>query len=253
MRDRRGAAEDPGRSRASTGRAPTIIGGSVGEPAIGDDAGAPTRIVPISVYGEFDLADEVVRRDMEEPVAARAPGRQRAIEPSGRNPYDERSKTHAGSANSASIGASGSRRGPSDEPVQVPPAAAIADEMEDAVGRPFGLRDRLVEAACGEVARTERSVVPDRGDPQPRGVPGHVRVVPLEPGEPRRRPGDRRGAARKSGPSYEDPRRTLPVERHVDDRGRRLDPRLRGPRARRGTAAGRRRSAGRRSGTGPRA
>ena len=73
--------------------------------------------------------------------------------------------------------------------------------MEDAVGAPARLDDarspgRRRRSAARPATRPSR----DRRDPQPRRVPGHVRVVPLDPGERRPPSGEGRGAATKSGP-----------------------------------------------------
>ena len=87
-----------------------------------------------------------------------------------------------------------------DQPVQVPPAAPVADEMEDAVGRPLGLGDGLVRATGGEVAIAERAVGLDRrrraGAWRPTACPGD----PTRARHSREPSGDRRGAATKSGP-----------------------------------------------------
>ena len=93
--------------------------------------------------------------------------------------------------------------------------------MDDAVGRPFRLGDRLLRAARDERRLAERAVRLDRCDPQPAGIPRHVRVVPLEPGQAapiRRDP--RRG--QEVGSRDQDRRRLLAVERDRDDRGGRL-------------------------------
>ena len=176
--------------------------------------------MPISVYGDVDLADRLVRGDVEQPVPAarpadrddRAVGQEavrRAVEQPGRVgelglERRERLEPRA--------------RG---EPVDVPPARPVADEVEDAVGRPLRLGDRFVDAARGQIARAEAAVVDEGGDPQARGVPRHVGVIPFEPGEPppvgRR---TRRGEEIRA--LVQDARRTFAVERDVDDRGARL-------------------------------
>ncbi len=93
--------------------------------------------------------------------------------------------------------------------------------MDDSVRRPLGLRDRLVRAAGEQDRCVERAVGPEGGDPEPARVPGHVGMVPFEPGEAAavRRP-SRRG--QEVGTPDEDRRRLLAVERHGHDRRLRL-------------------------------
>ena len=107
---------------------------------------------------------------------------------------------------------------PVHEAIQVPPATSIADEVEDPVRRPLGLGDRFVRAARRQVGRTEKTVAPDGGDAQSGRIPGHVRVVPLEPRESRPVRGEPRGSEEVRALD-EHARRPLPVERDLDDRG----------------------------------
>ena len=67
--------------------------------------------------------------------------------------------------------------------IEVPPAAAVRDEVEDALGRPLGLEDRLLGPAGHELGRRERAVAVELGAPQRAAVPRHVGVVPGEPGQ----------------------------------------------------------------------
>ena len=98
---------DGARVAGSSGRRPS---GRRRRPAMATTPWARPESVQLRER-RFDLAG-AVRRDVEDGRARRA--RPTAtIEPSGRNPYDDRPKTHAGSANSASMGASASSRGPS--------------------------------------------------------------------------------------------------------------------------------------------
>ena len=93
-----------------------------------------------------DLADKVVLADVEQPVAAVASGDRHDAavgeERVRRTPEHPRR-----------IGELGLGRREGVEPrslgeaVQVPPAAAVAGEMELALGRPLGLGDRLVDPA----------------------------------------------------------------------------------------------------------
>ena len=127
----------------------------------------------------------------------------RSSRPAG-TPYDDRPKTQAGSANSASIGASGSRRGPSTQAVEVPPAAAVRDEVEDRRRAPFGLGDRLVRAAGDQVRLAERAVrsrsAPPAAGSRPTACPG---------GPTRARPG--------GAPSGDEPRRGEEVRARDED------------------------------------
>ena len=131
----------------------------------------------------LDLADQAVGVDVEQPVAATraADGHDRAVrqEPVGRAVEDP-----------SRVGELGLQPGEQLElrslgqAVQVPPAGAVADEVQRAVRRPLGLGDRLVVTAGGQVALSERAVLAERRDAQPGRVPWHVRVVPLEPRQP---------------------------------------------------------------------
>ena len=103
-----------------------------------------------------------------------------------------------------------------DDPVQVPPAAPVADQVERPVRSPLGLDDRLVRPAGGQRRLAERAVGLDAGDAQAGRVPGHVRVVPLEPAQARAV----RCLARRRhevGTGHEDDR-VAAVERDGDDR-----------------------------------
>ena len=195
----------------------------------------------------LDLADEVARRDVEQAVApgAAADRHDRAVrqEPVGRAAEDP-----------ARVGELGLHRRERlepravHEPVQVPPAAAVRDEVERAVGGPLGLDDRLVRAAGREDGVAQGPVRGDRRDPQAGGVPGHVGVVPFEPGELRPVRGEprRRDEVR---PRDEDARVAIAVERDVHDLVDRPRRHGRGPRGPRRSAGGRDRSGGRHTAT----
>ena len=68
--------------------------------------------------------------------------------------------------------------------VQVPPAAAVADEVQPAVRAPGRLKDALGGAAGDAPLRGEPSGGRQLRHPQLGAVPRHLRVVPAEPGEP---------------------------------------------------------------------
>ncbi len=101
-----------------------------------------------------DLADELVLADVEQPVAAVAPGDRHDAavgeERVRRTPEHPRR-----------IGELRLRRRERVEPrslgeaVQVPPATPVAGEMEVAVGGPFRLGDRLVDPAGRELGHPE--------------------------------------------------------------------------------------------------
>jgi hypothetical protein len=89
----------------------TIVAGTVGVPTLATIPAGPTRSVPMSVYGEATSPRlspgaiwKIRSRPPERPTPTRAPF--------GRNPYDDRSNSQAGSANSASIGVRFSSLGP---------------------------------------------------------------------------------------------------------------------------------------------
>src|SRR3546814_13932442 len=65
-----------------------------------------------------------------------------------------------------------------------PPAGPVGNVEQLAVGRPFRLEDRFAGAAGDAPRTTEVSVVRDLGNPQLGPVPGHVGMVPGDPGEP---------------------------------------------------------------------
>ena len=70
--------------------------------------------------------------------------------------------------------------------VEVPPAAAVGDEGEPAVGVEAGLLDCLGRGgvAAGDEAWGNRApAFVEVGEPEFGGVPGHVGVVPAQPGE----------------------------------------------------------------------
>ena len=69
------------------------------------------------------------------------------------------------------------------EAVQIPPAAAVGHEVQQAAGRPLGLADRLVQAAGDQAAVDQAAVLRDVGHPQFRALPGHARMVPAQPGQ----------------------------------------------------------------------
>ncbi len=97
--------------------------------------------------------------------------------------------------------------------VEVPPAVAVGDEVQPALGVPLGLEDRLLRPA-GDQARVGR--VLQRRDPELGPVPGHVRVVPAGPGEPAAVGADP-GEGVEVAPGGEHGRLAGAVEREGDD------------------------------------
>ncbi len=89
--------------------------------------------------------------------------------------------TELGLARTERMDAAGARI----EAVEVPPAGAVGDEIEDAVGRELRLEDRFPGAAGNPPRARQRAVGGDLGQPQFGADPRHVGVVPGEPGEPR--------------------------------------------------------------------
>ena len=68
------------------------------------------------------------------------------------------------------------------DPVEVPPSAAVAEEVQPAVGAPGRLHDALGGAA-GDAARSAEPGGRQLRDPQLSAVPRHLRVIPAQPGE----------------------------------------------------------------------
>ena len=73
--------------------------------------------------------------------------------------------------------------GPPGQPVQVPPACPVAGQVQDPVGAPFGLEHRLPGPAGNGHRVAGQAVAAQLGQPQLGPVPGHVRVVPFQPGQ----------------------------------------------------------------------
>ena len=101
-----------------------------------------------------DLADEMILADVEQPVAAVAAGDRHDAavgeERVRRTPEHPRRIGELGLGRRERIQAR-----PLGEAIQVPPAAAVADEMQLAVGRPLRLGDRLVDPAGRQLGRPE--------------------------------------------------------------------------------------------------
>src|SRR5205823_11012757 len=69
--------------------------------------------------------------------------------------------------------------------VQIPPAVAVADEVQTPLRRPGRLDHGLLAAAGDELlAGKRRPITGQLGDPQLGPVPRHARVVPANPREP---------------------------------------------------------------------
>ena len=67
--------------------------------------------------------------------------------------------------------------------VQIPPAAAVGNEVQQAVRRPFRLANRLARAAGDQAWRPQAAVRVHVGQPQFRALPRQARVVPADPGQ----------------------------------------------------------------------
>ena len=87
------------------------------------------------------------------------------------------------------------------QPVDVPPAGAIGAEVQNPGGGPFGLNHRLPLVG----AHHDRGIFQaGRQQPrgvQPRGIPGHVRVIPGQPCEVRSVGGRPRGGVEVGTPN----------------------------------------------------
>ena len=71
--------------------------------------------------------------------------------------------------------------------VQVPPAGAVGDKIQDAVGRPFRLADGFGSSASHHFRRTrdQGAVRRHRRSPKLGTFPGHIGVIPGQPGQSR--------------------------------------------------------------------
>jgi hypothetical protein len=69
--------------------------------------------------------------------------------------------------------------------VEVPPVAAVGDEVQLALWRPFGLEHRFAEAAGNPTLRADVAIHVQLADPHLAAVPRHVRMVPGLPCQPR--------------------------------------------------------------------
>ena len=168
----------------------------------------------------LDLADEVARSDVDKVIATVVPG----------NGGDRSFRGERVRRPPEDPGRIGELRGYRSEcvegraveqPVQVPPARSIRDEMDDAVGGPLRLGDRLFGAARDQDRLAQRAIRVDRGHPEATGVPGHVRVVPLQPGDTTAARGDP-GRGQEVGAEQQHRRRLQAVDRDRNDRGHRL-------------------------------
>src|SRR5919109_3484746 len=68
-------------------------------------------------------------------------------------------------------------------PVEVPPATAVGDEIEQTKRRPGRLEDRFVLASRQLPGDPQTSILSDLRQPQLAAVPGQVGMVPAQPGE----------------------------------------------------------------------
>ena len=222
----------PGSKRARTVGLPTTAGDATIDARAGEEA---------VELGErrLDLADELARADVDRAGRGRHAGAMATIEPSGRNPYDERPKIQADRRTRPPSARAPRAAGP--RPGGRGSTSRFGPRRNGARRRGTTRAGRSTRPGRRRPARTAPRVPSgeDRRDSQPGGVPGHVRVVPFEP---RQQPavGERRG--RRGSPVPARGRRRLAaVEWHGDDRvddiGLAGAPR--GPRGRREPAAGR--------------
>ena len=158
-------------------------------PDVGHDARGRPRAGPMSVYGETPRRwSRRVRCGRAGP--GRAPGRPRRS-PVGEEPIG-RPVELPGGVGELGLDRRAARAGARRQPVDVPPARPVADEMQDAVGRPFRLGDRFVDAARGQVERGPSAaivlnVATRRPGRRPEGMSGWSHSEPREPSPVRRR------------------------------------------------------------------
>ena len=67
--------------------------------------------------------------------------------------------------------------------IEVPPAAAVGDEVQEAAGAERGLEDRLLPPPRHQAASPKTGVLRQLSDPQLGAVPRHLRVAPARPGQ----------------------------------------------------------------------
>ena len=90
--------------------------------------------------------------------------------------------------------------------------------MEDAVGRPLRLGDRFIKAPSRQDGLVEGAVGAEGRSSKPGAVPGHVRVIPFQPGEPAAVGGQAR-RRQEVRADDQDVGRGRPIERDRHDRG----------------------------------
>ena len=66
--------------------------------------------------------------------------------------------------------------------VKIPPAGAVGGKVQAAIGAPLGLVDGLVWPA-GEALRIAQAVRGEIGQPQLAAIPGHIGMIPAQPGQ----------------------------------------------------------------------
>ena len=137
---------------------------------------------------------------------------------SSRKSYQRAPSCQSGPASSAASSATGDEAAALD-PVEAPEVAAVGHDVAAPVRRPFGLDQALLRRR----SRSPRLHRPpgrvQLGEPERGPVPGHVGMVPAQPGQPaavRARAADRR---RSRGPrASTSPSCGPPVERHRHQR-----------------------------------
>src|SRR5579885_2273518 len=67
------------------------------------------------------------------------------------------------------------------KPIEVPPARAVRGEVQHASGRPCGLEDRFILAACYMPGTGNCAISRELSYPQFAAVPGHIRMIPCQP------------------------------------------------------------------------
>src|SRR5712692_1750009 len=65
--------------------------------------------------------------------------------------------------------------------MNIPPAGAIGNKIQRAVGRPLWLKDRFVQTARNVDFVRDRAIRSEFSDPQLTTIPRHVWVVPGQP------------------------------------------------------------------------
>ena len=177
---RAGADRGPGPVRGQRGQ----LGRAVGA---GQHHGGPgaTGSEAVGAHARVGDRDQLAAVDVEQTEAGQALGDDEAEQPALLVPWHHRVRAlpeHPLRLSELGLGLVQRADGGAVVEVEVPPAGAVRGEQQ--VVPPPARLDRRLVGAAGDRPRVAQPVGTEPCDAQGRGVPGHVRVVPLGPGEP---------------------------------------------------------------------